>query len=567
MCGLPVRALAGEGEVHHLAFASDYHSTEGSIQSAMGGMPQDVEYVSLIGDMAGSGRDRTPSYQTAPILGEIQAVFPHLGSSNVSIIWASHDAAADDGGADIMKCVDGYGPCPIFEGTNDDGSTAYYVYAIAFNEMKTGGTISADAAAAFKAWVDGIDPTIPIIVVSHMPMQSLRGDNQGALYWNEALNYAATGVEGIVSADATASVTRNVLFLCGHNHSVNRNEFYFGAGGMMEVQIDATASEGAYGSLALQAAGQDVSEFDVIDEEYEKELAALAESDSDPSEVRERPARPKAEGVTSNIYYTSLVAGYLTSSGSATLVTIDDDHIALERYRDTEVVDLGVDGATEGPVQSPALMEQFKRGAVVEQGSLSVLAVDDLGTTLEGASFELRAGDTLLATFEAGEVWLSTEDEGLAAALPDVNDSVTWELRETRPPEGYEVNGAVYAVDVSAVQREELVDHTYLNTVAYVMAVDGETSLMVAHDKVEEEPAVEPEPESEPEPDSERPPSPGNRPTDAAGEHVRPSVAQSQSREPIPQTGDHTSLLVPHLVVLALAFVLLGFLLRIQSQS
>ena len=35
-------------EEHHLAFASDYHNTEGSIRNAMEGLPEDVEYVSLI---------------------------------------------------------------------------------------------------------------------------------------------------------------------------------------------------------------------------------------------------------------------------------------------------------------------------------------------------------------------------------------------------------------------------------------------------------------------------------------------------------------------------------------
>lgn len=223
---MPAHALAEEGDVHHLVFASDYHATEGGIQTAMGGMPEDVEYVSLIGDMVGSGRDRNPIYQTASIFAQVQGVFPHLDSEHVSIIWASHDAEADDVGVGIVKCAGGHGSGPIFEGTNEDGSTAYCIYAIAFNEMRECGTVSEDAAAAFKDWVDGIDPTIPILVVCHMPLQALRGDNQGALYWNEALNYAATGVEGIISTDTTASITRNVLFLCGHNHTVSRSEFY-----------------------------------------------------------------------------------------------------------------------------------------------------------------------------------------------------------------------------------------------------------------------------------------------------------------------------------------------------
>lgn len=90
---MPAHALAEEGDVHHLVFASDYHATEGGIQTAMGGMPEDVEYVSLIGDMVGSGRDRNPIYQTASIFAQVQGVFPHLDSEHVSIIWASDETS------------------------------------------------------------------------------------------------------------------------------------------------------------------------------------------------------------------------------------------------------------------------------------------------------------------------------------------------------------------------------------------------------------------------------------------------------------------------------------------
>ena len=539
-CGLPMRALAAEGDVHHLAFASDYHSTTGAIQEAMGGMPEDVEYVSLIGDMAGSGRDRTPIYQTLPILAEVQGVFPHLDNTNVSIVWAGHDMQADDRGADILKCAGGYGSGPIYEGKNADGSTAYLIYAIAFNEMRDGGTMSADAAESFKSWVDGVDPTIPIIVLCHMPIQSLRGDNRGALYWNEALNYAATGVEGITSTDVTATITRNVLFLCGHNHSVNRNEFFFGAGGTMEVQIDTSDSDGAYSAQALQAMGQNVFESDVVDEEYEEELAALAEEPGQTSgQPPHWPPRPKAEGVTSNIYYTSLVAGYLTTGGHATLVTIDDDHVTLEKYQGSDVVDLGVDGLTEAAVQSPVILTQFKRGDAAEHGQVSVTKVDGDGAPLEGATFELRAADALLTTFEAGEHVLSTEDEALAAALPGAGETVTWELRETQPPAGFQTDGTAHAVSVSATQREELVDHTYLTATTYTMTIDGGTDLVVTNQKVP------------PAPDSEQPDEQGEKPADRAA-----------GKSPLPKTGDETVSPARQLIVTACALILTGILLR-----
>ena len=46
---VPAQTPSSSVEEHHLAFASDYHNTEGSIRNAMEGLPEDVEYVSLIG--------------------------------------------------------------------------------------------------------------------------------------------------------------------------------------------------------------------------------------------------------------------------------------------------------------------------------------------------------------------------------------------------------------------------------------------------------------------------------------------------------------------------------------
>ena len=46
---VPAQTSSSSVEEHHLAFASDYHNTEGSIRNAMEGLPEDVEYVSLIG--------------------------------------------------------------------------------------------------------------------------------------------------------------------------------------------------------------------------------------------------------------------------------------------------------------------------------------------------------------------------------------------------------------------------------------------------------------------------------------------------------------------------------------
>ena len=316
-------AAASAPEEHHLAFASDYHNTEGSIQNAMEGMPEDVEYVSLIGDMVGDRGGSHPEYESKEILDLVQEVFPELDNESVSIVWADHDASVDDEGTGIVKCMDGVSEL-IREGINKDNTPAYYIYGIGFYDMKNGNSVSADAASVFKKWVNKVNHTIPVIVLCHMPIQASRGDNNGASYWNEALNYAATGVEGITTTDVTADITRNVLFLHGHNHTNDPVEHYFGAGTTLSVQVDKSS-------------------------EQSNEPKPTGDS-AHPSGGTQRPPHRKAEGILSNIYYTYLTAGYLKTSGNATLVSIVDGALNLTKFNGGQTVSLGSDGVTSDPM-------------------------------------------------------------------------------------------------------------------------------------------------------------------------------------------------------------------------
>lgn len=487
------QALAQQGEVHHLVFASDYHNTAGSMQNAMQGMPSDVEYVSIIGDLVGGWPDRTPEYQSLDIMSLVQGIFPGLDNSNISLIWASHDMNVMDDGAGIVKCMGGRGSGPIYRGVNTDGSTAYYIYAVAFYEMVEGGAVSEKAAADFKTWVDGVDPVVPILVLCHVPMQCKRGDNLGALYWSEALNYAATGVEGIVSTDDTASITRNVIFLCGHNHSVSLDEFYFGAGGTMEVQIDTSVEDGPYSASALTSSGALVLTSQVVDEEYvqeDQELLELEDGESatnDGSNQEPFPFPPphrEAKGVTSNIYYTSLVAGYLRTSGSATLVTIDDTNVTLEKRNGGQTVALGVDGISGNEVESPVSIAQFTREYECKHASVSVSKTNEAGRTLSGATFALRRGEAFLGTYAGGDFTLSTEDDALAPFLPAAGETSAWVLQETEAPRGYVKSDTQYEVVVSASADERLDGRTYVNTTTYAMTIDGGQSLVVSNKKI-----------------------------------------------------------------------------------
>ena len=327
---------ASASEEHHLAFASDYHNTEGSIQNAMEGMPEDVEYVSLIGDMVGDRGGSHPEYESEQILDLVQEVFPELDNESVSIVWADHDASVNDEGTGIVKCMDGVSEL-IREGINKDNTPAYYIYGIGFYDMKKGNSISAEAASVFKKWVNQVNHTIPVIVLCHMPIQASRGDNNGASYWNEALNYAATGVEGITTTDVSADITRNVLFLHGHNHTNDPVEHYFGAGTTLSVQVDKSSQQ-------------------------------LSDSEHS-SGGTQRPPHGKAEGILSNIYYTYLTAGYLKTSGNATLVSIADGALNLTKFNGGQNVSLGSDGVTSDPMTETLTIaaQRHHEGEALEQ--------------------------------------------------------------------------------------------------------------------------------------------------------------------------------------------------------
>lgn len=333
---LTAEPSASTSEEHHLAFASDYHNTEGSIQNAMEGMPEDVEYVSLIGDMVGDRGGSHPEYESEEILDLVQEVFPELDNESVSIVWADHDASVQDEGTGIVKCMDGVSEL-IREGINKDNTPAYYIYGIGFYDMKKGNSISAEAASVFKKWVNQVNHTIPVIVLCHMPIQASRGDNNGASYWNEALNYAATGVEGITTTDVSADITRNVLFLHGHNHTNDPVEHYFGAGTTLSVQVDKSSQQ-------------------------------LSDSEHS-SGGTQRPPHGKAEGILSNIYYTYLTAGYLKTSGNATLVSIVDGALNLTKFNGGQTVSLGNDGVTSDPMGESLTIaaQRHHEGEALEQ--------------------------------------------------------------------------------------------------------------------------------------------------------------------------------------------------------
>ena len=283
-------AAQKENEIHQIAIATDRHGNESAIAEAMKGMPKDVEYVSLIGDMAGSGSDRVPEYNSSDILNEVLGVgFTNLASGEhpsdtVSVVWADHDKNVQDD-AGIVFGYDGEGSGVMKTGYNADGSVAYYIYGIAFNDMEQADKAEA-ATQAFREWIDTIEDTqVPVLVFCHMPIHYARGDNEGAVFWSRALNYAATGSD---VQRLGMSVIRNVLFTYGHNHTIETKasdnksgEFYIPCGSFMEVGAE--------------------------------------------------------EGYWSPIYYTYMTAGYLDANTAAGLIRIERDRIYLDKYQNGKV--------------------------------------------------------------------------------------------------------------------------------------------------------------------------------------------------------------------------------------
>ena len=165
----------------------------------------------------------------------------------------------------------------MYTGKNADGSTAYYVYCASYNSLTSS---SSSDATTFKNWVDAncTDTSIPIIVIGHVPLHNQRNDNGGAVAWNKALNYAATGEE---TTSSGKEIIRDVIYLHGHNHTTESNrEFFVPRGSTMQIY---NSSNSSY------------------------------------------------------IYYTYTTAGYLRNNTSATLIAIDSANITISKYKSGSV--------------------------------------------------------------------------------------------------------------------------------------------------------------------------------------------------------------------------------------
>ena len=344
-------------EVHYLAFASDRHGKAEAIGQALSGMPSSegasVEYVSIIGDMvgSGSGSSKAPEYDSSVIYDEIAAVgFNKVRSSyDMSILWADHDENVNDD-AGIVFAKGGTGSGLMKTGVNKDGTPAYYIYGIAFYDM-TEADLAEKAADEFMDWIDTLeDNTVPLIVVCHVPLHYARGDNKGASYWSDALNYAATGE---TTTKAGGTVIRDVVYMHGHNHTdeysskdpenVYSGEFYVPRGAAMEIG--------------------------------------------------------DTENCFSRIYYTYTTAGYLKDDPKATLITIDGSGMTIEKYHEGEVQDglYDLESKHSGDFATKFLREGTHQTARVQAASdISAARSENPGTEYVYTGSEIRPEPVLM---------------------------------------------------------------------------------------------------------------------------------------------------------------------------
>ncbi len=277
------QCVFASGETHYIAVASDRHETPTAIRTAMSGMPSSVEYVCLNGDMAnfarGQGRGAQNPYNTSTVLAEVLDVFPELDASAVSIIYAGHDSnATDDAGiirnadTSLLPTADSKDIPEISEGQSGliytGEGDSYYIYGVSFRDMQDADAAAA-SAAKFRDWADSVDPDIPVIVISHVPIHTIRHDNPGGSAWNKALNYAATGT------DNGTEIVRDVAFLFGHNHTVEAVEY-----------------------------------------------------NAEPGDT----IHPEGDEEASIIYYNYITAGYLRDLHTATLIAVTDDTLSFTKY-------------------------------------------------------------------------------------------------------------------------------------------------------------------------------------------------------------------------------------------
>jgi len=126
-----------------------------------------------------------------------------------------------------------------------------------------------------------------------------------------------------------------------------------------------------------------------------------------------------------------------------------------------------------------------------EDGTITIKKVDQDGKALDGAVFSLT-GSGINETITIGEAEIGTGSDGtLALSLPDLAAGETKKyeltLKETKAPEGYELDNTAHSVVIIGEAKEDLADNTWITLTTYTITVDGSDELVITN-KVKQDP-------------------------------------------------------------------------------
>ena len=176
------------------------------------------------------------------------------------------------------------------------------------------------ASHVFLSWAKNLDDHLPIIVMSHVPLHANRGDNSGAWTWTRALN--------------EASVNHDIIFLWGHNHTLERED-------------EARSIEQAH---YLLLPGQTITvqswDLDVEGKKVLRRTRQVAKTEAGTDDAAEEPLgsegnrEPEYELITQDetLHFLYMNAGYITNGVGSLLTFTDDeddglwDELTVKRY-------------------------------------------------------------------------------------------------------------------------------------------------------------------------------------------------------------------------------------------
>ncbi|MBQ8830713.1 MAG: VWA domain-containing protein [Oscillospiraceae bacterium] len=267
---LPMGAIAfAASDTEYLFIATDRHANTSIIGNIINNIESNIGENEI--DYLALGGDMVGSGNSHPAYNSSEVLGEATGATT-SLSAANVDIVA---GIHDMNVTDDAGIVLPYQGGCAEiyAGDKYYVYGVeeyCISEDSNESNWSAQAQK-FVDWANGsaIDKSKAIIVVSHYPLHAKRDDNDGAYYWHQALNEVATG-GGI-------TVERDIVFFHGHNHTVDGNEYVYNVGDTMEIQNGSSTT-------------------------------------------------------SDTIYYTYATAGYLNQNSKATLVSITDNEIVLQKY-------------------------------------------------------------------------------------------------------------------------------------------------------------------------------------------------------------------------------------------